>query len=469
MKSRRNGGLGRLRKGCLALWVFLLSACSVVQFRPVETINQVRAGEGYRLQQAMDRAREKENFIVMMISGGGTRAAAFGYGILEALDSQPIYLHGRRSTCLDHIDVVYGVSGGAVLAAYLALHGRDTIPDFENRFLKQNFQRQISRQILSFANMPRLQSPEFGRGDLLQEQFENTLFGKATFGDLVQNRRGPFAVISATDMTAGRRIDFTQEYFDVLCLNLSTLRIARAVAASSAVPLVFAPVTLNNNGGNCGYTLPEPMRDAVIGQEAHALQRQTRREYLAYIGHYAKSSERPYLHLLDGGLTDNLGLRHLLELNEIYAPFTLNNRLLGGKIRRIIVIAINAQNQINSDIDQSAVVPGFADVLNAAINIPIDQNSQESLRRFRSIIDEVNASAYNRDGDKVNAYFVSLNLHDLPDSPLRRELLNIPTRFYLPHEDINLLKSAAPILLRQSAEYQRLLADLMSAPDAAQE
>lgn len=222
MKSRRNGGLGRLKKQCLALWVFLLSACSVVQFRPVETIDQVRAGEGYRLQQAMDLAREKENFIVMMISGGGTRAAAFGYGILEALDSQPIYLHGRRSTWLDHIDVVYGVSGGAVLAAYLALHGRDTIPDFENRFLKQNFQRQISRQILSFANMPRLRSPEFGRGDLLQEQFENTLFGKATFGDLAQRRRGPFAVISATDMTAGRRIDFTQEYFDVLCLNLST-------------------------------------------------------------------------------------------------------------------------------------------------------------------------------------------------------------------------------------------------------
>lgn len=208
MKSRRNGGLGRLKKQCLVLWVFLLSACSVVQFRPVETIDQVRVGEGYRLQQAMDLAREKENFIVMMISGGGTRAAAFGYGILEALDSQPIYLHGRRSTWLDHIDVVYGVSGGAVLAAYLALHGRDTIPDFENRFLKQNFQRQISRQILSFANMPRLRSPEFGRGDLLQEQFENTLFGKATFGDLAQRRRGPFAVISATDMTAGRRIDF---------------------------------------------------------------------------------------------------------------------------------------------------------------------------------------------------------------------------------------------------------------------
>lgn len=71
MKSRR------LKKCCLTLGVFLLSACSVVQFRPVETINQVRAGKGYRLQQAMDLAREKENFIVMMIFGGGARACNF--------------------------------------------------------------------------------------------------------------------------------------------------------------------------------------------------------------------------------------------------------------------------------------------------------------------------------------------------------------------------------------------------------
>jgi len=83
------------------------------------------------------------------------------------------------------------------------------------------------KQSLSFANMPRLVSPEFGRGDLLQEQFENTLFGNMTFGDLVKYRKGPFAVISATDMASGQRIDFTQENFDQFCLDLSDLRVAR--------------------------------------------------------------------------------------------------------------------------------------------------------------------------------------------------------------------------------------------------
>ena len=461
MASCQNHFFARLRWLGVLSAAALLSACSAVRFDPVETLDQVRLGEGYRLQRSLDAARRKEDFIVMMISGGGTRAAAFGYGLLEALEHRPLPLRGRRDGWLENIDVVYGVSGGAVLAAYLALHGRDTIPDFENRFLKQNFERLISRQALSLANMPRLASPEFGRGDLLQEQFENTLFGNATFDDLARRRKGPFAVISATDMTAGRRIDFTQEYFDILCLNLSDLRIARAVAASSAVPLVFAPLTLNNNGGNCGYALPENIRQAVgKPDETHALRRQTRREYLAHIGDYARSQARPYLHLIDGGLTDNLGLRHLLEMNEIYAPADIRYRFLGGATRRVVVIVVNAQNQVSSDIDRSAAVPGLMDALNATINIPIDQHSQESLRRFRALVDEINTSAYSMHGDKVKAYFISLGLHDLPESPLRQAVLNIPTSFYLPREDINLLKSAASTLLDQSAEYQRLRADL---------
>ncbi|EEG33666.1 hypothetical protein NEIFLAOT_01247, partial [Neisseria flavescens NRL30031/H210] len=98
----------------------------------------------------------------------------------------------------------------------------------------------------------------------MQEQFESTLFKNATFGDLASHRKGPFAVITATDMSLGNRFEFTQEYFDMMCLNLSDLKIARAVAASSAVPLVFAPLTLNNNGGNCGYRLPEKISRAVV-------------------------------------------------------------------------------------------------------------------------------------------------------------------------------------------------------------
>ena len=234
--------------------LFTLSACAKFQYQPVATIAKVNPAAGYRLETAYrNKPAGDDLLVVLMFSGGGTRAAALGYGVLEELNKQTVYNGGRKQTMLEAVDLVYGVSGGSVLAAYFALHGRDTIPSFEKRFLKQNFQRQVSKQIFSIANLPRLTSPEFGRGDLLQEQFESTLFKNATFGDLAKHGKGPFAVITATDMSAGNRVEFTQEYFDALCVDLSDLPIARAVAASSAVPLVFAPVTVNNNGGNCGY------------------------------------------------------------------------------------------------------------------------------------------------------------------------------------------------------------------------
>ena len=129
-------------------------------------------------------------------------------------------------------------------------------------------------------------------------------------------------------------------------------------------------------------------------------------------------------------------------------------------MRKIIVISVNAQNQLDSTIDQSAKVPGLYDVLGAIINVPIDQNSQESLRRIRAVADQWNSQAGSRRGQPISLHFVSLSLRDLPDSTLRKNVLNISTSFYLPREDINNLKEAARVLMRQSPEYARVLAAL---------
>ncbi|OAM29215.1 patatin [Eikenella longinqua] len=461
--SAYGGMLKRMAAEGLLLW---LSACSLVNYRPVATISQVDTNSGYRLEQSMAQ-QDDDVFVVLLFSGGGTRAAALGYGVLEELAKQRVHIGGREKPLLDSVDLVYGVSGGSVLATYYSLHGRDTIPAFEQQFLKQNFQRQVSRQIFSLGNLPRLTSPEFGRGDLLQEQFESTLFGHATFGDLARRRKGPFAVVSATDMSVGKRIDFTQEFFDIMCLNLSDLRLARAVAASSAVPVVFSPITLNNNGGNCGYTLPPRLQYALEHGSSGQQQSQTRREISQQLELYQNSKARPYIHLLDGGLTDNLGLRGLLDATEIYPSQTLQRQMANQNIRKIIVISVNAQNQLDSSIDQSAKVPGLSDVLGAIINVPIDQNSQESLRRVRAVADQWNAGAQGK-GRPISLHFINLSLRDLPDSSLRKNVLNISTSFYLPREDVNNLKEAARVLMRQSPDYERMLAALSehAAPEA---
>lgn len=264
-------------------------------------------------------------------------------------------------------------------------------------------------------------------------------------------------MISATDMASGQRIDFTQEDFDQFCLNLSDLRVARAVASSSAVPVIFSPLTLNNNSGNCGYTVPARFQ-AASNHDADALQQKTRREML-HNAYYADSKARPFLHLVDGGLTDNLGLRSLLETQEIYPNSSLQAMLEAKNISRVIIVSVNAQNQISETISQQAAIPSFRDMINATIDVPIARASQESLRQFRAMVDNWNASQ--KDADKpIRMHFVSLSLHDLPPSKLRTRALNIPTTYYLPRESINDLKEAAAILVKQSPEFQQLLQEV---------
>ena len=309
------------------------------------------------------------------------------------------------------------------------------------------------------SNLPRLASPEYGRGDLLQEQFENYLFGKTTFRDLEKNAKGPFAIISATDMGIGERFNFTQEYFDPMCIDLGDLRLARAVAASSSVPMVFAPITLNNNGGHCQYTPPLQL---VSDSEAGKRQLQTRKEFFERFQKYSDSKNRPYIHLIDGGLTDNLGMRSLLDMTEMYPEKLLTHKIKQNKIRHIVVINVNAQNEVSSDLDKNAAVPGFRDVVSAIVNIPIDQHSQESLRRFRAFVDQWNKDKQNED---IYFSFVSLNLKDLPPSQLRDKVLNIPTSFYLPPEDVDNLRTAAAELMKQSLDYRNLLAEFAAHPN----
>ena len=441
----------------------LLSACSLVKYQPIAGIDTVDLKRGYRFETSrLQRNDEDDTLIVLMFSGGGTRAAALGYGVLEQLHKQQITIGGKKQSLMSNVDVVVGVSGGSVLAAYFALKGEETIPLFYKRFLHQNFQRQVVKQAFSMSNLPRLASPEYGRGDLLQEQFENYLFGKTTFRDLEKNAKGPFAIISATDMGIGERFNFTQEYFDPMCIDLGDLRLARAVAASSSVPMVFAPITLNNNGGHCQYTLPLQL---VSDSEAGKKQLQTRKEFFERFQKYSDSKNRPYIHLIDGGLTDNLGMRSLLDMTEMYPEKILTHKIKQNKIRHIVVINVNAQNEVSSNLDKSAAVPGFRDVVSAIVNIPIDQHSQESLRRFRAFVDQ-----WNKDKQNENIYFsfVSLNLKDLPPSRLRDKVLNIPTSFYLPPEDVDNLRTAAAELMKQSLDYRNLLTEFAAHhnPDA---
>ena len=77
--------------------------------------------------------------------------------------------------------------------------------------------------------------------DLYQEE----VFHGATFADM-QRAGGPMIIINASDLGYGVRFSFVQEYFDLLYSDINSFPVARAVTASSAVPLLFHPVVVED-------------------------------------------------------------------------------------------------------------------------------------------------------------------------------------------------------------------------------
>src|SRR4030095_4329813 len=97
---------------------------------------------GYRFEtrQAVSK-NSGDNLVILAFSGGGTRAAAFSYGVLEYLRRTDIVMpNGGKFRLIDSIDIITGVSGGSFTALAYGLYGDKLFDDYEQRFLKRNVQ-----------------------------------------------------------------------------------------------------------------------------------------------------------------------------------------------------------------------------------------------------------------------------------------------------------------------------------------
>lgn len=148
---------------------------------------------------------------------------------------------------LDEVDLISSVSGGSFTAAYYGLYGDDIFRDYEKDFLRKSVQSSLINNLLSPRYWYHAMFSGINRTDMAVDYYNRTIFRDATFADIPLNKR-PFIEINATDLSTGAHFSFAQGYFDVLCTDLSQFPVARAVTASSGVPMAFPPVTLKNHG-----------------------------------------------------------------------------------------------------------------------------------------------------------------------------------------------------------------------------
>jgi len=186
---------------------------------------------GYRFGEVARPGQSDDLLVILAISGGGTRAAALGYGVLEELRRTEVSVNGAKRRLIDEVDVISAVSGGTFPATYYALRGEKTFEEFETKVLSRNFETELVQRILTPTNLFRLPSGTFGKSDLFAELYDETVFDHATFADL-KRANGPLVIINGTDITSGARFSFTQDQFDAICGDLSKVTLGRAIATS---------------------------------------------------------------------------------------------------------------------------------------------------------------------------------------------------------------------------------------------
>lgn len=447
----------RAAAALLALAVAFMAGCTLPRAPLGEPLVRVEPSRGYRFATFADSRRQDDILFIVAFSGGGMRASVMAYGVLEQLAADRIGHDGERPRLLDEVDLVSAVSGAAVTAAYYAVHGERLFTDFERRFLKRDVEGALRRRLFfDPGHWLRLMSSEYSRGDLYARWFDRKLFGGARFADLEDGGTRPFLVLNATDLGVESRVEFTQDAFDPICVDLGSYPVARAVAASSAVPVFTTPITVLNRAGSCGYAPPGWVADALATEP-----RNSRRWARAFAQRtYQDPATYRYLHLVDGALSDNLGVRTALDAMTIAGnPRTLHQRLGVGRPRKIVLLTVNASGFQTERLAASRQPPPLSDMIRMLGTVPVDRYSVESKTLLREALARWSAEL-DTEGRAGDLHHVEVELDAMREQPRYARLLGLPTTFNLPDADVDDLRCAARLLLVGHAEYQRLVRDL---------
>lgn len=447
----------------LLLLLLLLPACAHFPLNPpLDRWDGARGG--YRFENLTRGIANTDSLLVCLsFSGGGTRASALSYGVLQRLSQTRIA--GGSQRLIDEVDVISASSGGAFAAAYLGLFGIDAfLRDFPDRVLARDLGMEIFwHGTLNPYNAVRLLSPWFNRSDLAAELYADTIFGQDTYTHLLRRGR-PFVVLSGTDLSGGDRFEFTQDQFDLLGSSLGLVPISRAVAASSAFPFLLTPVAFVNHPNPGGFRLPPAVLAALEdGRDergdvvrASALDRTRYRRAWNQARLVREKQRHGWVHVTDAGVVDNLGLGWVLDSWRGGAIRTLLDE---GRVSTLVIIVVNARNRPPDDMGDSPRAPGVLGVLARSLTAAIDQQAFGLTDLLLQLRDQ---RAHEADGapGAPALHVVEIDLEDLPDPARRERLLAVETTFGLEPEVVDDLIAAGSELLDRSVPYRQLEAAL---------
>jgi len=479
VRARGRAALGAAwpgrRTNRLASWLAVAFVVAVVAGCSYPTRNveltSLDPRDGYRWQ-ALAGGELEDTILIFTASGGGTRATALALSTLRGLER--LKLDSGRSLA-DEIDVVSSVSGGSVTAGYFALTGTGGFDRLERDFVRRDGMSALIWKILNPVDLIERATPSRERIDLLIDYLDETLFDETTFADLRRAGRRPLLILNAADMVEGTPFPFTQNRFDLICSDLGRLKLSVGVAASAAVPGALSPLTLvdyspcaaqeavswpktwvTNAADSNWYDNPARVRRGRVA-EAYAL------------GSTVPPPEgKSYIHLLDGGIADNLGVAEpfrLLSSNEVSPDFF--NQISKGKIRRVIFVLVNARSAKASKLNGEIATPGITAMLGATIDAAIDNATFGNFQRLETLLRErLRAAAAEMpeplagNFKNVETFFLPVDFDAIEDDGCRRAFQSIATRWTLREKEIDALMIAGQALLKSAPKLTKVASSL---------
>jgi NTE family protein len=451
-------------------WAFALGGCATVHNLPLNTPSETPfAGTIAQAAAAAGRNQPRGGgdgtVIGLAFSGGGTRAAAFSYGVLNQLARTPS-ASASGHDLLDHVGIV------SFTAAYFGLNGRAGLADFREKFLVQDLMSEF-QTAPTLVNIGRALEGGVNTDNRMRNWLNANLFHDATFGSLIA--RWPIVLINATDVYSRTPFLFAPATFAAMCSDITEYPVAGAVAASAAVPGAFAPIVIEPFPGKCRTPLPEgvlhaaknPGESPLLHSFAMALER-------------ARSGEVRYIKLFDGGLVDNYGLTGITiaraSAGTPYGPLRPQEAVT---LRRLLFVVVDSGRGPQGGWSQTLEGPTGADLVNAVMDAIIDSNTRASYAAFEATMnnwrselirwrcglkhDEV-ARLRAGSGGPWNCRDVKFTItrvaFDQLDAVRAKKLNAVKTTFTLPANTVDELSAAGGDALQANPAFQAFLKDM---------
>ena len=307
----------------------------------------------------------------------------------------------------------------------------------------------------------------FDRADIMAQTLEDSLYDKPvigleyTFADLSPER--PYLIVNATNATEqvtddalapdefsfGSVFTFTHDDFDArLKSDIQKFSVARAVMASSAFPLVFPNVTLRDYRAKS--------RQECAGAEAPPA-----------------CNELRYLHVFDGGNSDNLGLK---SIKRTLLDLDVRGEL--DKYQRVVVLLVDAFTKPagarRTEPDPRSLLSLFLDMnFMEAFDALLQANRARQIADFRlgqlrwsdgdclpetqnlppKLCKDLQQSDRYPRGyldlqDKL--FFYHFGFDDVEDEKIRAEAYRIPTSYRISEEHARLIRDAVDSVMPMS-------------------